>query len=84
MSRGINLPRVTADVILSAEISLPSLLEQEEIARIVGGLLAKETAAMAVVENALAEIATLKRTILARAFRGELGTNEPAELSPEF
>ena len=81
---GLKTLRATADVILSAEISLPPLLEQEEIARIVGGLLAKETAAMAIVEKALAEIATLKRTILTRAFRGELGTNEPAELAPEF
>ena len=81
---GLKTLRATADVILSAEISLPPLLEQEEIARIVGGLLAKETAAMAIVEKALAEIATLKRTILTRAFRGEPGTNEPAELAPEF
>ena len=83
-SRGINLPRVTATVVLSAKILLPPLAEQEEIARVVGGLLARETQATALVESALAEIATLKKAILGLAFRGKLGTNDATEAAPEF
>lgn len=81
MAGAVGQQRVPKSFLENYRLNLPPLSEQEEIARIVGGLLAKETAAMAVVENALAEIATLKRTILTRAFRGELGTNEPKEVA---
>lgn len=58
------------------KIPLPPLAEQEEIARVVGGLLVREAQATALVKSSLAEIATLKKAILGRAFRGELGTND--------
>ena len=34
--------------------------------------------------HALTRIAALKQSILARAFRGELGTNDPAEPAAEL
>lgn len=60
-------------------ISNPTLPEQTEIVRIIDGLLAKEQQANELSENALAKIDLIKKAILARAFRGELGTNNPAD-----
>lgn len=60
-------------------ISIPTLPEQTEIVRIIDGLLAKEQQANELSENALAKIDLIKKAILARAFRGELGTNNPAD-----
>lgn len=76
--------QISSDSLKSMPILLPPLAEQEEIARIVGGLLAREAQATALVESSLAEIATLKKTILGLAFRGELGTNDIAEAAPEL
>ena len=74
-SKGINLPRVSAQVILNAEINLPPLSEQKEIVRVLDRLLNKEQRTKEIAEKILLEIDLLKRTILARAFRGALGTN---------
>ena len=73
-SRGINLPRVSAKTILNSEINLPPLTEQKEIVRVLAGLLDKEQRTKEFAEKILSEIDLLKRTILARAFRGELLT----------
>jgi type I restriction enzyme S subunit len=42
-------------------------------------LLGKEQQTKEIAEKSLAQIDTLKKTILTRAFRGELGTNNPQE-----
>ena len=57
------------------------LNEQTEIVRILDDLLAKEQEAKEVSESVLEQIDLMKKSILARAFRGELGTNDPAEES---
>ena len=59
--------------------NLPTFSEQTEIVRIIDDLLAKEQQAKELAENALAKIELIKKSILARAFRGELGTNNPAD-----
>ena len=61
------------------EVNLPSLEEQREIVRILDQLFEDEQQAKASVEAVLEDIDTIKKSILARAFRGELGTNEPGE-----
>ena len=61
------------------EIYVPTLQEQTEIVRIIDNLLAKEQQAHSVVQNALAKIDLIKKSILARAFRGQLATNNPAD-----
>lgn len=61
------------------KINMPILDEQTEIVRIIDDLLAKEQQAKELAENALAKIDLIKKAILARAFRGELGTNNPAD-----
>lgn len=60
-------------------ISIPTLPEQTEIVRIIDGLLDKEQQAKELAENALSKVDLIKKTILSRAFRGELGTNNPAD-----
>lgn len=61
------------------EIDLPTIDEQQEIVRIVDDLFEQEQQAQSAVETVLADIDTLKKSILARAFRGELSTNDPGE-----
>ena len=62
-------------------IPLPTLPEQQEIVRLLDNLLSREQFTVTACEEALTTIDTLKKSILARAFRGELGTNDSAEPS---
>ena len=55
--------------------------EQIEIVRILDDLLAKEQQAKEAAEKVLEQIDLTRKAILARAFRGELGTNDPSEES---
>lgn len=76
---GGNQPNYSIKMISKWNINLPTLDEQTEIVRIIDDLLAKEQQAKELAENALAKIDLIKKSILARAFRGELGTNNPAD-----
>lgn len=67
--------------IRSIILKIPSLSEQHEIVRLIDDLLARERAAQQATEQALASIDLMKKSILARAFRGELGTNKASEAS---
>lgn len=60
---------------------IPLMDEQTEIVRILDDLLAKEQQAKEAAERVLEQIELIKKAILARAFRGELGTNDPSEES---
>lgn len=62
-------------------VPVPLVEEQTEIVRILDSLFAKEQQAKEAAEAVLEKIDLLKKSILARAFRGELGTNDPAEES---
>lgn len=62
-------------------VFLPALPEQHEIVRLIDDLLARERSAQQAAEQALASIDLMKKSILARAFRGELGTNKASEAS---
>lgn len=62
-------------------VKCPTLSEQHEIVRLIDDLLARERAAQQATEQALASIDLMKKSILARAFRGELGTNKASEAS---
>ncbi len=53
--------------------------EQKEILAVLENIFEKQQQAKAAAEAVLAQIDTMKKAILARAFRGELGTNDPAE-----
>lgn len=60
-------------------VKCPTLPEQHEIVRLIDDLLARERKAQQAAEQALASIDLMKKSILARAFRGELGTNKASE-----
>ena len=63
------------------EFPIAKLEEQIEIVRLLDNLLTKEQQAKEAAEAVLDQIDLIKKAILARAFRGELGTNDPAEES---
>lgn len=63
------------------ELPLPTILEQQEITRLLNAILSKESQILIAAQASLAQIGLTKKTILARAFRGGLGTNAPAEQS---
>lgn len=60
-------------------ISKPSDLEQNKVVQLINHLLTSERHARDLAESVIAQIDGMKKAILARAFRGELGTNEPGE-----
>ena len=81
MTGAVGQQRVPKSFLEEYTIMLPSIPEQNEIVRILDNLLAKEQAAKEAAEAVLEKIDLLKKSILARAFRGELGTNDPTEES---
>ncbi|NCE65474.1 hypothetical protein D1159_13030 [Pseudoflavonifractor sp. 524-17] len=62
-------------------VPIPEEDEQREIVRLLSTIFSKEQQAKEAAEAVLSQIDTMKKAILARAFRGELGTNDPAEES---
>ena len=60
-------------------INLPTSAEQKEIVDTLNMVLEMEQQAKEAAEAVLSQIDTMKKAILARAFRGELGTNDPKE-----
>lgn len=62
------------------EFILPPLKEQEEIVKVLDSLFLKEQQAQELCDI-IEKIDLMKKAILARAFRGELGTNNPEEES---
>ena len=81
--KGDNSPSIRKDDLLNMEIMLPSLPEQKQIEAILDIILDKEQQAKETAEAVIDQINTMKKSILARAFRGELGTNDPADESAE-
>ena len=63
------------------DFNCPSEEEQIEIVRILDSLLEKEDTSKDNAESIIDQIDAMKKAILARAFRGELGTNDPEEES---
>ncbi len=80
---GSTIPQLTVPMVKTKEVPLCTLPEQQEIVRILDNLLAKEQQAKEVAENVLSQIDLMKKAILARAFRGELGTHGSARNSSQ-
>ena len=70
-------------VMKAMDIKLPSLVEQKAIVDLLDEMLRKEEQAQETAENVIFNIDELKKSILARAFRSELSTNDPADESAE-
>lgn len=76
------IPGISRKDILDLNILLPTLEEQQEIVNILDNLLVKYNK-IKNLEQQLEKIELLKKAILAKVFRGELGTNNPDEESAE-
>lgn len=78
---GVNQSNINAKKIGAFIIPVPSLSEQREIIRAIDSILQKEREAKQIAEAVIDQVDRMKKAILSRAFRGELGTNDPSEES---
>ena len=70
---------INLKVLNDIKITVPSVEEQSAILEVVNDCFDKERRARDLAESVIAQIDGMKKAILARAFRGELGTNVPGE-----
>lgn len=82
MTGAVGQQRVPKTFLENYKMKLPTIKEQQEIVNILDKLLAKYNK-IKNLEQQLEKIELLKKAILAKAFRGELGTNNPDEESAE-
>lgn len=73
---GLNLNDIRA-----LQLKIPLIEEQNEILKVIKMWIGKEQQSQEAAEAVLDQIELMKKSILARAFRGELGTNDPNEES---
>ena len=76
-----NLASINSTQLKGFPVLMPTIEEQAQIVLLIDDLLAKEQQAKEAAEGVLEQIDLIKKAILARAFRGELGTNDPCEES---
>lgn len=81
-AKGTTQKFVSLNYLRNFPIKLPTIEEQQEIVNILNRLLVKYNK-IKNLEQQLEKIELLKKAILAKAFRGELGTNNPDEESAE-
>ena len=81
MAGAVGQQRVPKRNLETYKLNLPKFNEQREIVRILDGSFAKEQQTKEAAEAVLDQIDLMKKSILARAFRGEMGTNDPSEES---
>ena len=79
-SDGVNQSNINAKKLAAFTIPLPTFPEQQEIVRILDKLFEKEQRACELCD-VIEKIDHMKKAILARAFRSELGTNDSADES---
>lgn len=77
------LPKINQKELSKIMVHMTSLEEQQEIVMILDTIFEKEQQAKEAAESVLAQIDIMKKAILARAFRGKLGTNNPDEENAE-
>lgn len=82
MTGAVGQQRVPKTFLENYKMKVPIIEEQQEIVNILDKLLAKYNK-IKNLEQQLEKIELLKKAILAKAFRGELGTNNPDEESAE-
>ena len=76
------LPKINQKELSALKIRIPSSIdEQKEISSLLDSLIEKEYQSKQIAESVIDQIDAMKKAILARAFRGELGTNDPEEES---
>ena len=73
--QAVNQASINQQDVKMVKIALPSLEEQNEIVKIITSISNKDEAILNKAEAVIEEIDLMKKSILAKAFRGELGTN---------
>lgn len=81
---GTTVESVNAKALAAFEIPVAPKEEQLVIAACLNRLFKRQQAVSETAETVLRQIDAMKKVILGRAFRGELGTNDPAEKSADF
>jgi len=77
--RGVALQHFNVGGYSKLPILLPTIEEQKEIVRLLQEMLEKEVSSQKTLHFVLQQVDLMKKSILAKAFRGELGTNNPNE-----
>ncbi len=83
LNNGSNVPQINNKDMVKLFVPTPSIDEQKAIVGILDSVFDKEIEAKETAEQVIDQIDSMKKSILARAFRGELGTNDPADESAE-
>jgi len=79
--QAVNQASINQQDVKSVSVPVPSIYEQQKIVDILDNLLSKGKRSKETAESVIEQIGTMKKAILARAFRGELGTNDLSEES---
>lgn len=79
--QAVNQASINQQDVKNVKVVLPSLEEQIEIVRLLEFLRDEEELAKEKIVAVIEQIDLMKKSILAKAFRGELGTNNPDEES---
>lgn len=81
MKSGTTVESVEAKKLMDYEVPVASANEQIEVVKQIEDLINKEEIVKEFAENVIEKIDVMKKSILAKAFRGELGTNNSEEES---
>ena len=76
MKSGTTVESINAEALFNYEIPIVPIEEQILIVKMIDNLLYREKKAAEIAEKVLAHFDTIKKSILAQAFCGELGTND--------
>ena len=79
MKNGTTVESINATALMNFEIAIAPVEEQQIIVSMIVSVLHKEQKAKEAAERVIEKIDIMKKSILARAFRGELGTNDPTD-----
>lgn len=80
---GSTMNNLNEKIVKSLPVPDYSKEEQRLIVSILSSIFEKEERTKDAAEQVVDQIDTMKKSILARAFRGELGTNDPTDESAE-
>lgn len=78
---GVNQGNVSSKFVESIQIPVPTYQEQKQLGESISKMISYLVYSKELAESVIDQIDAMKKAILARAFRGELGTNDPEEES---
>ena len=81
MKSGTTVESVETKKLMDYEVPVASANEQTEVVKQIESLINKEESVKELAKNVIEKIDAMKKSILAKAFRGELGTNNPEDES---